>query len=129
MYSLPPTQSARPTEGNDPVRVYGKTVYATEREQTDEAIIRKALAAKNGQTFQRYYEGDTSLWEGGKHRSQSEADYQLCLYLLYWSGDVAQADRLFRQSGLMRDKWDRPLRGTLTYGQFTLTNAAQKGKR
>ncbi len=31
-------------------------------------------------------------------------------------------DRLFRQSGLMRDKWDRKQSGT-TYGQITLETA------
>ena len=33
-----------------------------------------------------------------------------------------QMDELFRESGLMRDKWDRPLAGS-TYGRVTMMNA------
>jgi len=108
----------------------GKPAQRRNPHLTDETTLKKAYNAHNGATFARYYEGDHSLWENGKHRSQSEADYQLCLYLLYWTnGDAMQADRLFRHSGLMRNKWDRPLRRDLTYGQFTLANAREKGRR
>src|SRR5437879_2391688 len=58
-------------------------------------VLEKAYHAKNGQTFQRYYEGDPSLWEGtgAKHTSQSEADFTLCLMLLYWTNnDTIQTD-------------------------------------
>ena len=37
-------------------------------------------------------------------------------------GDMEQMDRIFRDSELMRDKWDRPLSGS-TYGQVTMLNA------
>jgi len=43
--------------------------------------------------------------------------------LAFWSGgDEAQIDRLFRRSGLMRDKWDRKQSGT-TYGAMTVHKA------
>ena len=43
--------------------------------------------------------------------------------LCFWCGNVEeQIDRIFRSSGLMRDKWDR-MTGDRTYGQLTLRNA------
>ena len=58
-----------------------------------------------------------------RDRSQSEADLAFCSHLAFWCGrDIAQMDRLFRHSGLYRDKWDRPQSGS-TYGQITLEKA------
>lgn len=97
----------------------------------NEQVLARAYNAKNGQLFRRYYEGDYSLWEGAaaRHHSQSEADFTLCLYLLYWTNnDVSQAERLFRHSGLMREKWDRKLKGQETYGERTIAAATQKGR-
>ena len=43
--------------------------------------------------------------------------------LAFYTGkDAAQMDGLFRQSGLMRPKWDRPQSGT-TYGEITIQEA------
>ena len=53
----------------------------------------------------------------------SQADMSLASYLAFWcSGDIEQMDRLFRKSGLMRDKWDRAQSGS-TYGEITLNRA------
>lgn len=74
---------------------------------------------------------DTSVWEGegAQHHSQSEADFTLVLLLLYWTnGDTMQVDRLFRQSGLMRQKWTQPIQGSETYGQRVINDAMRKGK-
>lgn len=98
----------------------------------DEVVLQKALSAHNGVTFARYYKGDPSLWEGaGAERdSQSAADFTLVLLLLYWTNsDIVQVDRLFRHSGLMRPKWDRPIKGSETYGQRVIHDALRKGKR
>jgi putative DNA primase/helicase len=46
----------------------------------------------------------------------------LCNILAYWCSGPEQIDRIFRSSGLMRDKWDSP-RGKSTYG-FTTIEAA-----
>ncbi|MFQ7644172.1 hypothetical protein, partial [Ruthenibacterium lactatiformans] len=44
--------------------------------------------------------------------SHSEADIALCNALAWWTNcDAARVDRLFRQSGLMREKWDRQQSG------------------
>ncbi len=52
-----------------------------------------------------------ALWRGdtGRYGSASEADLALVSHLLWWTdGDLARVDALFRLSGLMRPKWDRP---------------------
>ncbi len=85
---------------------------------TDEEVIEKASNAKNGFKFQSLMAGE--IPEGKSH---SEADMSLASYLAFWSnGDIEQMDRLFRKSGLMRDKWDRAQSGS-TYGEITLNKA------
>jgi hypothetical protein len=42
--------------------------------------------------------------------------------LAFWADDEAQLDRLFRRSGLMRDKWDDK-HGATTYGERTIAKA------
>jgi primase-polymerase (primpol)-like protein len=99
--------------------------------RSDQEVLQKALIAKNGDTFRRYYYGDTSLWEGteARHTSQSEADFTLVLLLLYWTNnDTIQVDRLFRQSGLMREKWTRPIKGSETYGERIINDALMRRK-
>ncbi|MBR5202548.1 MAG: nucleoside triphosphatase [Clostridia bacterium] len=85
---------------------------------TDESVLNKAMTSVNGFKF-------ADLWEGRvpDGKSHSEADMSLASYLAFWcSGDVEQMDRLFRMSGLMRDKWDRAQSGS-TYGEITLNRA------
>ncbi len=44
----------------------------------------------------------------GREFNHSDADMALCQHLAFWTGkDAARIDRLFRQSALYRDKWDR----------------------
>jgi len=88
--------------------------------QEDAEVLALAHAARNGATFSALYDrGDTS----GHGADDSSADLALCNLLRFWTGgDAAQMDRLFRQSALMRDKWDTK-RGALTYGQKTITLA------
>jgi hypothetical protein len=79
----------------------GSTVPVPALEDND--LIERASHAKDGDKFQR-------LWEGSHngYPSQSEADLALCNILAFWTGrDEARIDQLFRQSGLMRDKWER----------------------
>ncbi len=90
---------------------------------TDEELIEKAEASKDGDAFKMLWDGK---WQE-KYQSQSEADMALCLKLAFWSGkDKEQMDRLFRQSGLFRAKWDEAHRsdGT-TYGQETINKAIE----
>ena len=85
---------------------------------SDESVLDKALTAKNGEKFKRLWERDITGYP-----SQSEADQALCSILaFYCNGNYEQIDRLFRQSDLMRDKWDSR-RGGNTYGSITIRNA------
>jgi putative DNA primase/helicase len=73
-------------------------------ELDDQELTRKACEAKDGGKFARLWAGQ---WQG-EYASQSEADLALCSLLAFWTaGDAGRIDRLFRQSGLMREKWDR----------------------
>jgi len=65
-------------------------------------LLKKAMEASNGDKFRRLWEGDFS-----EYSSQSEADLALCGLLAFWTRkDQARIDALFRQSRLMRSKWD-----------------------
>jgi putative DNA primase/helicase len=88
----------------------------------DEQIIRMAGSAKNGAEFSRLWRGGTS----GYNDDHSRADAALCSMLAFWTGrDTARMDALFRQSGLMRDKWDKRHRSDgSTYGEMTVAHAA-----
>ena len=85
---------------------------------TDDEVIAKAAASPTGQKFMDLYRG---IWE--EYGSQSEADLALCAMLaFYCRGDMGQMDLLFRESGLMREKWDRVQSGS-TYGEITMKKA------
>lgn len=89
----------------------------------DRRLIEVASRAKNGATFSALYQGDFS-----KYGSHSQGDMALCSLLAFYTQcDINQMDRLFRSSGLMREKWDE-MRGDNTYGNITL-NAAIKNCR
>lgn len=85
----------------------------------DNEIIDKARNCRTGSLFQLLYSGN---WQG-VYNSQSEADLALCNHLAFWTQkDAAQIDRIFRTSGLYRDKWDSK-RGAYTYGETTIQKA------
>jgi putative DNA primase/helicase len=86
----------------------------------EEDILSLAGKSKQGKTFTDLYAG---RWEA-YFPSQSEADMALCNMLAFWTGrDEQMMDKLFRLSGLMRDKWLRKQSGS-TYGAITVSKAA-----
>lgn len=86
----------------------------------DNALLIKAQTAKDGESFWRLLEGD---WVG--YPSQSEADQAFCNKLAFWTGkDPARMDRIFRSSGLYRQKWDNR-HGAKTYGEMTIDRAIE----
>ncbi len=71
-------------------------------DRCDEAIIRRALGAKNGHRFERLWRGDASGYP-----TRSEADLALCAMLAYWAdADSGRVEALFSRSGLVREKWN-----------------------
>lgn len=90
------------------------------RELADDDLLRIMFNSPNGANIK-------ALWDnpGGDHSANDMALVNHLLFWTYWdTGDVdlARVDRLFRRSGLMREKWDER-RGAETYGQRTLNKA------
>ena len=86
---------------------------------SNEEVIQKARDSKSGTLFQLLYAGQ---WES-LFSSQSEADLSFCFHLAFWTQkNKEQMDSIFRNSGLMREKWDRKQSGT-TYGNITIEKA------
>ncbi|HEX5424042.1 MAG TPA: hypothetical protein VF283_18220 [Bryobacteraceae bacterium] len=89
---------------------------------SDEELIERATRARNGDRFRRLWDGDASDYDN----DHSRADLALCGILAFWCrGDVARIDRLFRRSGLMREKWDRRT-GESAYGVRTISAALSR---
>lgn len=82
----------------------------------DDRLLSALFRSKNGGDYQRLWNGDLSVCEG----NHSRCDQYLCDGLAWVTArDIACMDRLFRKSGLMRDKWNRD-----DYRKLTLENAA-----
>lgn len=107
--------------GPDPAKVARREAQPVDVD--DSALIALAIKAKNGAKF-------AALWNGNVngYSSPSEADLALCCHLAWWTGgDEKRVDGMFRQSGLMRDKWNdvhRPADGA-TYGAMTIDKALE----
>ncbi len=87
---------------------------------SDDALLRKMFRSKSGAKIQALWNGDTSAYGG----DDSCADMALCSYLAFWTGrDAQKMDAIFRQSGLMRVKWDQNSGEGKTYGQRTIEKA------
>ena len=96
------------------------TGYTTYQPQeltlTDSELINKACNAKNGPLFKSLWNGDTT----NHGDDDSRADLALCSLLAYWTnGNGYRMDTLFKQSGLMRNKWNEK-HGAATYGNMTI---------
>ncbi|GGL36084.1 hypothetical protein GCM10009037_19520 [Halarchaeum grantii] len=106
-----------------PVESSGDATPMSDVDLEDEELLEKAMAASNGGKFKR-------LWNGrfGGYDSQSEADMAFCCLLAFWTGgDQAQMDRLFRESGLLREKWDEVhYADGSAYGEKTIERAVQQ---
>jgi putative DNA primase/helicase len=88
-------------------------------ELNDGDLLKKAFAARNGTKIKALYDGLISSYP-----SRSEADLALCSGLAFYTSDPAQLDRLFRSSGLFREKWDQRHHGDgRTYGEGTILKA------
>lgn len=98
-----------------------RAYYDNGAQLDDEQVIEAMRRSRNGAQIMALMSGDTSA-QGG---DDSAADLALCNHLAFWCGkDEGQMDRIFRSSGLMRDKWDTR-RGSTTYGQQTIARAIE----
>ena len=85
----------------------------------DYELIEKIRNSQQGQDFMRLFNGDMSSYDN----DHSRADMAMCKILAFWTGcNPQQMDRIFRQSALMRDKWERRW-GDGTYGSHAIQDA------
>ena len=100
-------------------KIINKPVTLTPSRLSDSELLDKIRSSRFGSEFISLYNGDMSNY-GNDH---SAADMALCKILAFWTGcDATQMDRIFRTSGLMREKWDS-YRGEETYGNITINKA------
>ncbi len=79
------------------------------------------LKSKHSYTIQALLNGDISVSDN----DHSKADMTLCRHLAFYTDkDAARMDRMFRETGLMRDKWDE-IHGSQTYGEMTIQQAIE----
>lgn len=84
-----------------------------------EEVIERAEASSTGERFKLFMDGG---WEQF-YPSHSEADLAFANDLAFWTGrDFEQMDTIFRESNLMRPKYDSK-RGKTTYGIALLNKA------
>lgn len=92
---------------------------------TADELIEKINASNQKEKFNKlFYEGDISDYINPDSGAEdpSMADMALVGILRWWTNnDTKKIDTLFRQSSLMRDKWDSK-RGNSTYGLDTIRN-------
>ncbi|WP_156127310.1 VapE domain-containing protein [Methylobacterium sp. UNCCL110] len=75
----------------------------------DNVVLNKMFDSKNGDEIKNLFNGDISNYcdENGRP-DPSRADQALSNHLAYWTNnDSEQMDRLFKKSGLYREKWNR----------------------
>ena len=98
-----------------------KDVNVAARANVD--LWEKMFSSAHGQSIRALYFGDTTGYS-----SKSEADLALCDYLAYWTdGDARLMDMMFRESGLMRPKWEER-HGAQTYGQITINKSLENNR-
>jgi hypothetical protein len=88
----------------------------------DQDLLQRIRQSKGHEEFERLY--DVGALPG---EDESRLDASLCAKLAFWTGrDADQMDRLFRNSALMRPKWDeKHFADGRTYGQATISFAIQ----
>lgn len=90
-----------PNPTNDKHREKADNVSSAVLSMDDQELINRMLRKPKVQAL---WDGDMSAYAD----DHSSADLALCNELaFYTNGDIDRIDRLFRQSGLYRDKWER----------------------
>ena len=86
---------------------------------SDGDLWERMFTSEKGTDIRALYSGDISRYGD----DWSRADLALANYLAYWTGnDPYRMDSMFRQSGLIRPKWDEK-HGAQTYGEMTIAEA------
>lgn len=86
-------------------------------------IWERMFKSARGEEIKRMFDGELIV-----NNDHSGTDQALCNHLAFWtSKNPSMMDYMFRQSGLMRDKWDE-MRGDDTYGNLTIKRAIKDTK-
>ena len=92
---------------------------STSNTTTVDEIVEQIRQSRQSAKFNALMEGNTT-----GYGSQSEADLALCSVIAFWTQAPSVIDAIFRQSRLMRNKWDERHRGDgATYGEMTIDEA------
>ena len=91
----------------------------------DAQVLKKLFSQKNKELMIRLYNGEDAMYG-----DTSRDDLYFCWQINFINGnDLAQTDRIFRNSGRMRDKWDTVhFSNGKTYGQRTLEKSINQGR-
>lgn len=89
---------------------------------TTDKILNYIANEKNGNKYQNILQGYT-----GDYLSQSEAEFDICKKLAFYTDSPKQINDIIVNSGLIRDKWFEQ-RGNMTYGILTILNAINATK-
>lgn len=101
---------------------YIRSDYDSLIDLPEDEIVKAALNSKKGKRFEVFLNGG---WEAF-YNSHSEADMAFANDLAFWTGrDYSKMDSIFRNSSLMREKWDEKRKNSV-YGRDTLNKAIQE---
>ena len=107
-----------------PLRSHERHRENNEADVVDNELLEIMFNSQHGEKIHSLFNGDISSYGG----DDSRADLALCSYLAFWTNnDIVRMDNLFRQSGLMRPKWDEK-HGSQTYGAMTMSKALIAGE-
>lgn len=87
---------------------------------SNEALWERMFRSKSGDEIRSLYNGNLT------NDDHSSSDLALCNHLAFWTGKSAsRMDSMFRETSLMRDKWDRIHFSDTgeTYGERTIATA------
>ncbi len=90
-------------------------------ENSTTAIWERMFKSSNGEEIQKMFDGQLII-----NNDHSSTDLALANHLAFWCDkNYSLMDYMFRQTGLMRDKWDET-RGDEVYGEMTLKKAIRE---
>ncbi|MDM5245733.1 phage/plasmid primase, P4 family [Lysinibacillus sp. G4S2] len=87
---------------------------------SNEALWERMFRSKSGDEIRSLYNGNLT------NNDHSSSDLSLCNHLAFWTGkSSSRMDSMFRETSLMRDKWDRIHFSDTgeTYGERTIAEA------
>lgn len=101
-------------------KIQTETIVRGVASESDLELIQKIRNSRQGSKF-------SQLFDHGSTGDESADDFALCRILAFWTrNNEFQMDSIFRQSALMRPKWDKIHGSNMTYGQMTIRNAIAK---